>query len=108
MEIMNFKCVDENVTLIDARSCRDNFSLDRNGFQYFNADEVSMYLTDALKRWERDKVQQFYYSYVEALVKKATSASYVIIFDHTLRKRDPKRNKTDNTTGKEQPAKVIY
>lgn len=107
-QTINFKWVDAGITVTDARPLRDTFSLDRNGFRYLDDSEgLTDELMDALRGGIKDLVQQLYYPRVEALVKKETGASRVIIFDHTLRKRDPTRDKTENTTGKEQPATTV-
>ena len=107
-EAVNFKWVENDVIVTDARSTRDYFKLDRNGFTYLDdAEGLTAELLHALRDGVKETVQSLYYPRVEALIKKETGASRVIIFDHTLRKRDPDRDKTDNTTGKEQPATTV-
>jgi hypothetical protein len=62
---------------------------------------------EALRVGVKEVVQELYYPKVEKLVKSITGASKVIIFDHTVRKRDPEMKKEDNPSGKEQPATVV-
>lgn len=108
-QVVYFKLFYAEVTITDARPLRDTFSLDRSGFVYLDDSEgLSDELLDALSGGANDLVQQLYYPRVEALVKRETGASRVIIFDHTMRKRDPTRDKTDNTTEKEQPATAVH
>jgi O-methyltransferase domain len=107
-EQMNFKWVDNPVAILDARPNKQEFSLDGNGFTYVS-DEGTMTseLLEALRTGEKETVQSLYYPTVEALMKQHTGASRIIIFDHTVRKRDPRMDSKDNPNGKEQPATVV-
>ena len=106
-ESTNFKWTEETVTITNARPKRTAFTLDKNGFAYSDDEELAPELIDALRVGEKETVKTLYYPKVEAFVKKHTGASRVIIFDHTLRKRDPGRDSKDNPNGKEQPATVV-
>ncbi|KAL9084062.1 MAG: hypothetical protein Q9165_008263 [Trypethelium subeluteriae] len=105
----NFKWTDHDVTVTDARPHKDEFSLDKNGFQYINDDEgLSDELLTALRSGNKNLITEKYYPKVEAIVKTVTKASRVIIFDHTLRKRRPELQSGENPDGKEQPATVVH
>ena len=107
-ENTNFKWTDHDVTIADARPHKDKFTLDRNGFAYLDDSEgLTSDLIEALRKGEKETVKSMYYPRVEALVRKHTGASRIIIFDHTLRKRDPCKDKAENQNGKEQPATVV-
>ncbi|KAI0182487.1 hypothetical protein EV127DRAFT_488048 [Xylaria flabelliformis] len=109
MDTVNFRWVDTNVSISNARSLRDEFTLDHHGFAYVDDSEgLDGELFQALRRGDSEQVKSLYYPRVEALVKKNTGAARVIIFDHTLRKRDPARDKRDNADGKEQPATTVH
>lgn len=104
----NFKWVEHSVTMFNARERKKEFSLDRNGFSYENdPGTMTPELVEALREGVKEVVQSLYYPVVEELVKKTTGASRVIIFDHTVRKRDPGMKKGENPNGKEQPATVV-
>jgi hypothetical protein len=107
-ESVNFKWVDNTVTVSNARPLRDQFTLDQNGFAYIDdVDGLSEETLQAIREGDKDKVIALYYPNVQSLVKRATGAKRVIIFDHTLRKRNPARDKRDNADGKEQPATTV-
>ncbi|POS75431.1 hypothetical protein DHEL01_v206173 [Diaporthe helianthi] len=103
---MNFEWKDYPVQIRSARRTKGDFSLDNNGFAYFE-DEIAQDLVDGLRGNNRDAMQQSYYRHVEAFVKKITGSRRVILFDHTLRKRRPELSKTQNDDGKEQPATMV-
>ncbi|MCJ1352286.1 MAG: hypothetical protein MMC33_002270 [Icmadophila ericetorum] len=107
-ENTNFKWVDQTVTITNARPQKGAFMLDKNGFAYHDDEELAPELIDALRKGEKETVKNLYYPKVEEFIKKHTGASRVIIFDHTLRKRDPGRDAKDNPNGKEQPATVVH
>ena len=104
----NFQWVERQVTVTDARQNKHHFSLDKNGFCFEDDNDcLTPDLIEALRTGVKEVVQELYYPKVEKLVKKITKASRVIIFDHTVRKRDPSMKKEDNPNGKEQPATVV-
>ena len=71
------------VTIEDARG-RET-SIDVEGF------ELHVAKTAVEDFWNVDQVTGVYYPEVEALVKRVTGATRVVIFDHTLRSGDPQR-----------------
>lgn len=82
------------------------FTLDRNGFEF--APHVSA-VTDFENE---DEVERVYYPEVEALVKAATGASRVLIFDATVRKdgngsgRTPARHVHVDYTERSAPKRI--
>ncbi|KAI0549793.1 hypothetical protein F4679DRAFT_545560 [Xylaria curta] len=108
-ETVNFKWVDNPVTISNARPCRDRFTLDENGFAYVDDHDGSSHeILEAIREGDTELVKDIYYAKVQTLVKRVTGAGRVIIFDHTLRKRNPARDKRDNADGKEQPATTVH
>jgi hypothetical protein len=104
----NFKWVEHKVTVTNARENKDDFSLDKNGFCYEeDSDGLTPELIEALRIGVKTVVEELYYPKVKDLIQKITNASRIIIFDHTVRKRDPTMKKEDNPNGKEQPATVV-
>ncbi|KAI0419766.1 methyltransferase [Xylaria grammica] len=108
-DTINFKWVDDAVTISNARPLRDQFTLDHNGFAYMDdADGLDDEILEAIRECDKETVKAIYYPRIQELVKRATSAKRVIIFDHTLRKRIPALDKRDNADGKEQPATTVH
>jgi len=103
----NFKNEDYSVQITDARPKKGSFTLDNNGFAWQDDDPLSTDVLRAIRSKDKSLVSEHYYPIVERLVKKATGASKIIIFDHTYRKRDPSLNLKENPNGKEQPATVV-
>ncbi|KAK5637664.1 hypothetical protein RRF57_013379 [Xylaria bambusicola] len=107
-ETVNFKWVDNPVTISNTRPFRDRFTLDENGFAYVDDPDGSSHeILQAIREGDKELVKDIYYPKVQALVKRVTGAGRVIIFDHTLRKRNPARDKKENADGKEQPATTV-
>lgn len=107
-ESTNFKWTDHSVIITNARAHKDTFTLDENGFAYKNdPEELTPELLEALRTGEKETVKRLYYPKVEAFVKKHTGASRIIVFDHTVRKRDPGIDSNANPNGKEQPATIV-
>ncbi|KAI1778790.1 S-adenosyl-L-methionine-dependent methyltransferase [Hypoxylon cercidicola] len=104
---MNFNWQDYPVKIQDARSNKESFTLDTNGFAYFE-DDISQDMINALRGNDKGIVQELYYPHVEQFVKRLTNAPRIIIFDHTLRKRRLDLGKTQNDDGKEQPATMVH
>jgi hypothetical protein len=72
-------------------------SLDRNGFElHRHASALSDFSDPA-------KIESIYYRQAEQLLKQATGARRVVVFDHTLRDGDPERTK-----GVREPVKYIH
>ena len=70
------------VPIADGRSTLDLTSLDDEGFELWPHD------TAVLDFYDDEGIRTIYYPEVEQLVKAATGASRVIIFDHTVRIED--------------------
>ncbi|KAI1824922.1 S-adenosyl-L-methionine-dependent methyltransferase [Xylaria intraflava] len=104
----NFEWRSYPVAFTDARPVKESFTLDTNGFAYFE-DVVSQDLIDGIRRNEPDSTaKDTYCKHVEHFVREMTGAPRVIVFDHTLRKRRTELEKTQNTDGKEQPATMVH
>ncbi|RMZ91607.1 hypothetical protein DV736_g1165, partial [Chaetothyriales sp. CBS 134916] len=82
------------VTVHDVRGEVDKYTLDGNGFQiYSHESEEKDFLDD-------DKIKAEYYPETEQLLKDATGASRVFIFDHTIRRAlNDGRNGPDAANG---------
>lgn len=65
--------------LHDGRPVRDSVSLDREGF------ELLQHNTAVVDFFDTDEVERVYNPEIEALVKEATGATRVFVFDHTVR-----------------------
>ncbi|WP_336367723.1 CmcJ/NvfI family oxidoreductase [Marinobacter sp. C2H3] len=70
------------VTIHNARTQMQGLSLDRHGIALYQQS------TGVEDLYDDASVEQYYYSEIEALVKAATGASRVVIFDHTRRRDD--------------------
>ena len=81
------------VSIADSRPLAECYSLDREGFElHRHATAVSDFLDD-------DEVRSIYYPEVERLVRDATGASRVVIFDHTVRIEDARKSRAKGTRG---------
>ncbi len=65
--------------LRDGRPLRDSLSLDREGFELLHHD------TAVADFFDSGEVERVYNPEIEALVKQATGAKRVFVFDHTVR-----------------------
>jgi hypothetical protein len=71
------------VRIHSMRPIVSEIELDTQGFALIDAP------TAVRDFWDEDEVRKVYYPEAEALIKAATGASRVFIFDHTLRRRVP-------------------
>jgi len=71
--------VAQTTPIQNARGARDEFSLDEQGF------ELRQHETSVLDFYDREEVKRVYYPEVERLLKAATGAAKVVIFDHQVR-----------------------
>ena len=86
--------------IYDARSLVDSISLDREGFALVRQ-------RSAVRDFYNDEeVKSTYYPEAERLIKEATGASRVFIFDHTVRKRIA--GAADRGGGPRQPAWRVH
>eukprot|EP00026_Physarum_polycephalum_P009570 Phypoly_transcript_09698.p1 GENE.Phypoly_transcript_09698~~Phypoly_transcript_09698.p1 ORF type:complete len:310 (+),score=73.57 Phypoly_transcript_09698:182-1111(+) len=82
--IKNYEKKDENVTIYDMRGQESNTHVDTTGFQAITSP--SSISADLLLSGNDKEIEKVYYPEVEALLLKATGASRVVFFDHTVRK----------------------
>jgi hypothetical protein len=73
-----------DIVVYDARSIADQLDLDRHGFAFRS------YATAVTDFYDDGQVRRIYYPEMERLVKGATGADKVIVFDHTIRVGDSK------------------
>ncbi len=71
------------VPIHDMRPIADGLSLDVQGFALVDAPSA------VADFYDEAQLQATYYQEAEALVKQATGASRVVVFDHTIRRRTP-------------------
>jgi hypothetical protein len=103
----NFENQEYIVQVQDARPNKQDFTLDKNGFTWHHDDNLSKDMLKVIRSKDTELVAENYYPLIENLVRNATGATRVIIFDHTYRKRDPALNMRENPNGREQPATVV-
>ncbi|WP_428487419.1 CmcJ/NvfI family oxidoreductase [Rhodopila sp.] len=89
------------VPIHDMRPLADGLALDTQGFLLTNAP------TAVRDFYNEAELRDTYYAEAEALVKQATGASRVMVFDHTIRRRE--HGVEDRTPGTaRQPVTRIY
>ncbi len=71
-----------NATIQNGRPLAHEFSLEREGFVFVEHETRVKDFDD------EDELRSVYYPEIEALVKRESGASRVVIFDHTLRAQD--------------------
>ena len=100
---------DFKVDVHDGRPRATEFSLDRQAFKLVNHD------TKVHDFYDENEVKTAYYAEVEALIKRETGASKVVVFDHTIRAADrgvarghraPVRSVHNDYTEKSGPQRV--
>src|SRR5258708_31053336 len=70
------------MTIRDGRPLAGEFDLEITGFEFVE------HKTQVRDFFDADELKRVYYPEVEALVKKASGAARVVVFDHTLRSGD--------------------
>ncbi len=85
-----------DVEIHDGRPAARELSLDRNGFQLLESP------TSAADLYDDAEVRAAYYPDVEALIKRLTGASRVIVFDHT------RRTDAEERSGIRGPARRVH
>lgn len=88
------------LTIHDIRPVASSVSLDREGFDLIRHD------TAVKNFWDDEEVKAVYYPEVESVLKQATGADRVFIFDHTRRRRIP--GVQDSRTGIRQPVPRVH
>ncbi|KAJ5310407.1 ATP-dependent RNA helicase mrh4 [Penicillium atrosanguineum] len=94
-ETFNKPSISLPVIIQDVSGHELDYSLDGNGFQfYYHKSAEKDFLDD-------EKIKQEYYPETEQLLKDATGASRVLIFDHTIRRvsQDPARDGSKQLRG---------
>ena len=71
-----------SVTMHNGRLVPGGFALERNGFRFID------HHTQMRDFFDEDEIARVYYPEMEALIKRETGASRVVVFDHTLRTAD--------------------
>ncbi len=95
-----FETEDREVTIRDMRQLADELSLDRHGF------ELRRHETAVEDLYDDAAVEEVYEPEVEALLKAATGADRVVIFDHT--RRSDSAQGADNPDGPRGPASGVH
>jgi hypothetical protein len=96
---LNWKLGEASVTMYDGRARLESLSLDQQGFTMIQAPTA---MTDF---YDQDQVLKTYYPEIEQLVRKATGAQKVVVFDYNCRsgsKEDRQR------TGAFPPARFVH
>ncbi|KAK4215076.1 hypothetical protein QBC37DRAFT_372380 [Rhypophila decipiens] len=73
-----------DVVVTDISGNTDKYSLDSHGFQIYHHESKEKEFRDD------DKIKAEYYPETEQLLKDATGAVRILIFDHTIRRQPPK------------------
>ncbi|CZT23692.1 uncharacterized protein RCC_09406 [Ramularia collo-cygni] len=100
-----FKYEPHEVQVHDARPEKNRFDLDTHGFAYADDAEGAEFV-DQLRQ-NQEGAKERYYQHLEDFIKKKTGATRVVIFDHTMRRRDPALA-GKNPDGREQPASYVH
>ncbi|KAJ4301738.1 hypothetical protein N0V90_003831 [Kalmusia sp. IMI 367209] len=79
------------VTVRDVAGKEDQYTLDGNGFQFYKHVSKEKDFTDD------EKIKAEYYPETEQLLKDATGASRIFIFDHTIRRQIPGNDGTNRS-----------
>jgi hypothetical protein len=99
MPARSARTVKHAMRILDGRAVRDRITLDREGFAL--ADHKTR-MTDF---YNPEEVRRVYYPEVEQLVKEATGAARVVVFDHNVRCR-PMAKRGD--AGVREPVKFAH
>ncbi|KAK1750128.1 amino acid permease-domain-containing protein [Echria macrotheca] len=78
-----------NVTVHDVTGDEANYNLDNHGFQIYKHESREKEFVDD------EKIKAEYYPETEQLLKDATGASRIFIFDHTIRRQQKDRRASD-------------
>jgi hypothetical protein len=93
------KTVRQTVPIYDARAVLDQLSLERQGFALVHQESAVSNFYDP------NEVRAVYYPEVERMVKAATGASRVLVFDHNVRCA-PMAKRNEN--GAREPVKFVH
>lgn len=107
-DVKNFEWLPYPVSVIDARPAMSTFTLDDHAFAFRRDPEGGAPdVIDAFRDNDDDTVQEKYYPHVARVVKEATGASDVIVFNHIVRRRDPSLGLFGGSKGRQQPASTV-
>ncbi|KAI0297529.1 hypothetical protein B0F90DRAFT_1634094 [Multifurca ochricompacta] len=88
------------VKVENVRGRESEYSLDKNGFQYFHhPSQHTSFSND-------EEIEREYYPESIELLKQLTGASRVVLFDHTIRRRRP--GDLIDTPEKRQPVSAVH
>ena len=105
--VKNYEWLPYQAQVEDARPQRDAFDLDTHGFAFLDDLEgAKPELLQSIRNINDEVIKSEYYAAVENTVKHVTGAERVIIFNHTIRKRDPAEG-FFGSPGKQQPGKTV-
>ncbi|KAL0953041.1 hypothetical protein HGRIS_007243 [Hohenbuehelia grisea] len=76
----NIETEEHEVVVQDVRGKEDTVGLDKTGFQFVKHVSAEKDFDD------EERIQKVYYKEIEELLKKATGAKRIFIFDHTIRR----------------------
>jgi len=99
MPARSARTVKHAMRILDGRALRDRITLDREGFALANHE------TGVADFYNPEEVRRVYYPEVERLVKEATGAARVVVFDHNVRCR-PMAKRGD--AGVREPVKFAH
>jgi len=91
--------VSQQAVVHDIRGSEDQYTLDTTGFQIVNHESTEKEFRDD------EQIKTVYYPETEELLKKATGASKIFIFDHTIR-RQVIDSRTNPTASPEKPSQA--
>jgi hypothetical protein len=81
MPTRSARTVKHVMRIIDGRAAQEHIALDREGFA------LTHHETKVANFYDPEEVRRIYYPEVERLVKEATGAARVVVFDHNVRCR---------------------
>ncbi|EPQ50914.1 hypothetical protein GLOTRDRAFT_133652 [Gloeophyllum trabeum ATCC 11539] len=96
----NFGTSEHEMAIENVRGREHEFTLDKNGFQFYKRPSKHTGFTD------NAKIREEYYPESIELIKELTGASQVVLFDHTIRRRRP--NEKEDTPDKRQPVPRVH
>lgn len=86
----------------DIRGEEDKYTLDTTGFQiYKHVSQETAFQDDA-------EIKRIYYPEVEDILKSATGASKIFIFDHTIRRQSNNKRLTDPSQALRGPVQRVH
>ncbi|KAK7540283.1 hypothetical protein IWX49DRAFT_601252 [Phyllosticta citricarpa] len=107
-KVKNYDWNPYKVFVSDCRPVKDTFNLDDHAFTFVDdAEGGRPEILKAIRDIETETIKRDYYAAVEALVKRKTGAHKVIIFNHSIRKRDPAEG-FFGSPGKQQPGRTVH